>query len=695
MRSRFGLSLVVAAVTSASTLLIPAQAVAAPNAACTFTPPSAGRTEARPSCVAADVSLDRLPAVGESATVTVAIRSQVALDQAALAVRLPDNLKLDARSSGLSATRVVGLSQVADQKFALSTKGRTLTFGVTAVAPGPVNIEADVTDQAAPAADRSAHASATLTVGDRAGTSRQGVSGTESTAVTRSTPAGFAATAAAGQVCGKGSLTYSDAAGAWKPGRNAKVQLVGRTTSSAAAAVYATGLSSATDGSYSLCFTSPVTTMYQVWTVFTADSNLWRVTDNNGSAAYTVATAAKTNVVGGTTLDFGASAPTSTYTRAWHVFDTLTKLWAAHGTSACWTARESSNCTRITLHWQPGSTDGTYFQNGVPVGQRYIALTDADPDSEHTVLHESGHALMDLLYAGWWPESDCPSPHYVHLKSGASCAWTEGFANAVAGYVMGDGKYKWSNGASIDLMSTTPFDSTKAASVTNMENGETVEGRVAGAIIDLWRKVDNGPLTTFADMISYPSTTFKEWFTIDRPAGGLDVSGTTRDLVYTHTIDYRTGGTPTGIVTNGGFENGTTGWTVTGGSVGNWTTRAAQAGSWYAWLGGNGSANTDTVSQKITIPSTAKTATLGYYLRVITWESGTTAYDTLKVQVVDGTTTSTLKTWSNADASSAYGYKTLDLSAYKGKTVTLLFTSVEDSNLETDFLVDTIAVTTT
>ncbi|OLR93171.1 hypothetical protein [Actinokineospora bangkokensis] len=678
---------------SAAALLAPGSATAAPAARCSLTPPAHELSESPASCVAAAVSLDRLPAVGESATVTVTVRSQVDLDRATLAVRLPDTLRLDTRASGLPQPRAVGLSQVAEQQFALSTRGRTITFGVTALAAGPAHIEADVSSAVNPTADRSAHSSATITVGDKPGTSRTGTSETVSRGTTRpGTSAGISAAAAPGQICAKGSFTYADKAGAWKPGRSITARVAGKATSSSAAQYYGTGATAA-DGSYAVCFASN-SALYQVWVEFSTDSALWRVTNNAGTAVYTVSTAAKTNVASGSDATFGSTAPTSTTMRAWHAYDAVNKLWAIHGSSPCWTSLQTTNCRKLTLHWQPGSTDGTYFNNQVPVASRYVALADADPDSEHLVLHESGHGLMDMLYAGWWPTSDCPSPHYLRAKTGVSCAWTEGFANALAGYAMGDGMFFWPNGASINLMTTTPYNPNGPADNTNVEDGDQVECRVAGALIDLWRKVDGGPTPTFANMVANRSSTFKEWFTADRPATGLDVSAATRDLVHTHTIDYRTGTPPTGIVTNGGFESGTTGWTVTGGSVGNWTTYPAQAGSWYAWLGGNGVANTDTVSQDITIPSTATTATLGYYLRVATQESGATPYDYLRVQVVDGGTTTTLKTWSNADATTGYAYRTADLSSLRGRTVTLRFLGTEDSNLQTDFLVDSVSVTT-
>ncbi|WP_412538890.1 hypothetical protein R8Z50_23915 [Longispora sp. K20-0274] len=684
---------------------IAAATTKAPSTTCSLAGPGNHRDESAPGCVAADVALDRLPAVGESATVTVRLRSQVALDSARLSIRLPQSLRLDAAGSGLSAPRTVGLDQAAEQTFALTTRGRTVTVRVTALAAGPAQIQADLTDAAHADQTRSAHGSTVFTVGEKAGGSHQGLVGTDSAAVdaggTRpaangrtaplTTAAPKAPSAAAGQICATGQFTVADKTGTWLAGRNIPVAVLGRTTSSAGQQTYATGLTGATDGRYNVCFTAPVTTMYSVQVMFTTDSSVWRVTDNAGANTYTVTTAARTNVPAGT-VDFGTTSPTSTYMRGWHAFDTLNLLWGirASGTN-CWTARETANCTKITLHWQPGSTDGTYFD---PDG-RYVALEDADPDSEHLVLHESGHHFMDLLYNRWWPVFDCPDPHYLHKRSGPTCAWTEGFANAITGYAKGDGMFYWPDGESVNLMNTTPFDPSRPASRDNIEDGDQVECRVAGSIIDLWRRTDNGPAATFDLMRRYQSSTFREWFNDDRPLTGLDTSATARNLVYTHTIDYRTTTPPGSGIANGGFESGTANWTITGGVVGNWTNYPAQQGSWYAWMGGNGTTNTDTLTQQITVPSGVSSATLNYYLRIVTEETGPTVYDTLKVQVVDGSTTTTLATYSNANPSGGYVARTVNLNNYRGRTVTLKFVSSEDSSLRTDFLLDTVSLSTT
>ncbi|GLZ42214.1 hypothetical protein [Actinokineospora sp. NBRC 105648] len=545
---RYAVTLVTA---GALCVMLDSSSSAAPGAGAACAAQADALAEGLPSCVSAAVALDRLPAVGESATVRVALGAKTRVDGARLTLRLPASLRLETGGTGLSAPRPVGLDQVAEQTFALTTTGRSVSVRVTALAAGPAQIQADV----AGADDKhAAHASTEFTVGATPGTSRSGLGGTSGPAVTR-IPARVAtngkaaplaaqapaAAAAAGQICATGYLSVSDKTGAWIAARNVPVYVQGKTTSAAATVTYQSGLTNYQTGGYSLCFTAPVTQMYSVWVSFSTAGSLWQVTDLAGTSAYTTYTAAKGNVASGATLDFGTIAPPSTQMRGWHAFDTLNLLWyvRASGTN-CWTSRQTSGCTKISLRWQPGSTEGARFNNSVPQAQRYVLLGDADPDSEHLVLHESGHAFMDQLYNGYWPTSDCPSPHYLHARTGPKCAWTEGFANAIAGYTKGDGRYYWADGGTIDLMTTAWFDSSKPAGRTNVENGDQVECRVAGSLIDLWRKVDNGPASTFSSMVAYRSDTFSHWFKTVRPARGLSVTASTRNLVYTHTIDYRT-----------------------------------------------------------------------------------------------------------------------------------------------------------
>lgn len=141
---------------------------------------------------------------------------------------------------------------------------------------------------------------------------------------------------------------------------------------------------------------------------------------------------------------------------------------------------------------------------------------------------------------------------------------------------------------------------------------------------------------------------------------------------------------------NPGFETGTASpWTASSGVVDNSTAEAAHAGSWKAWLDGYGSTHTDTLSQSITIPAGCH-ATLTYWLHIDTAETTTTTqFD--KLTVAAGTTT--VATFSNLNKATGYTQRTADLSAFAGQTVTLKFTAVEDSSLQTSFVIDDTAVT--
>ncbi|RVU22249.1 hydrolase [Streptomyces antnestii] len=152
------------------------------------------------------------------------------------------------------------------------------------------------------------------------------------------------------------------------------------------------------------------------------------------------------------------------------------------------------------------------------------------------------------------------------------------------------------------------------------------------------------------------------------------------------------GGTCTAaqLLGNQGFESGSAPWTASTGVINNDPAEPARTGSYKAWLNGYGAAHTDTLSQSVTIP-TGCAATLGLYLHVDTAETTTTtAYDTLKVQVLDnaGTVLSTLGTYSNLDAGSGYALKTFNLGAYAGQSVTVQLTGTEGSKLQTSFVVD-------
>ncbi|MEU5255391.1 M4 family metallopeptidase [Streptomyces longwoodensis] len=172
-----------------------------------------------------------------------------------------------------------------------------------------------------------------------------------------------------------------------------------------------------------------------------------------------------------------------------------------------------------------------------------------------------------------------------------------------------------------------------------------------------------------------------------------DSTGASGTASFTWTVGTGGGGgtcTSTQLLGNPGFESGNTTWTASSGVITNDTGEAAHGGSYKAWLDGYGSTHTDTLSQSVAIPAGCK-ATLTFYLHIDTAETTTsTAYD--KLTVTAGSTT--LATYSNLNKATGYTLRTLDLSSFAGSTVTLKFTGAEDSSLQTSFVVDDTAVTT-
>ena len=152
---------------------------------------------------------------------------------------------------------------------------------------------------------------------------------------------------------------------------------------------------------------------------------------------------------------------------------------------------------------------------------------------------------------------------------------------------------------------------------------------------------------------------------------------------------------PTGgnVLANPGFESGAASWAGTTGVITTNTGRPARTGSYKAWFGGNGTTSTESLTQTVTIPSSATAANLSYWIRTDTSESGSTAYDTFRVQVVVGGVTTTLRTFTNVGTSSTYTQLSHSLLAYKGTSVTVKFLMNEDSSLQTSFVVDDTAVT--
>jgi len=232
------------------------------------------------------------------------------------------------------------------------------------------------------------------------------------------------------------------------------------------------------------------------------------------------------------------------------------------------------------------------------------------------------------------------------------------------------------------------FSSTTSGLTANFTDAST--DTISGSSITShsWTFGDGGTSTA-----SSPSHTYASAGTYNVTETIGDSTGKTSSVTHSVTVS----GSATQLLTNGGFETSAA-WTLSAGvlcstSNSNCSGETPHSGTGFAWLDGYGSTHTDTVTQNVTLPPGATKATLSFYLHIDTAETGSTAYDTLKVQVVSGGTTTTLATYSNANAASGYVLKTFDLSAYIGKTITLKFVGSEDSSLQTSFVLDDVSLT--
>ena len=161
-------------------------------------------------------------------------------------------------------------------------------------------------------------------------------------------------------------------------------------------------------------------------------------------------------------------------------------------TANCWDLYDTT-CQVLTLRWAQDSTDGTYFTSADDA----VHLQAGDARAPFTVMHEIGHALMNDLYEGaYFSTANC-SQHLINRSSSAGCTWSEGFAEWFPAMVLRDKTFDWPGYAfSEDLEN-------RDQNTPGWDDGATVEGRVAGALIDLSDSAnETGDVVTEGDALA-------------------------------------------------------------------------------------------------------------------------------------------------------------------------------------------------
>ncbi|WP_423058572.1 hypothetical protein [Brevibacterium linens] len=233
------------------------------------------------------------------------------------------------------------------------------------------------------------------------------------------------------------------------------------------------------------------------------------------------------------TADLGNIAVPARMGGAFVISSAASKLYALRATdSPCWTKHQASlnDCHSVVVTWADDvpDEDGGYWDKG---HTGHVILSGTDARSQYVIVHEVGHWWQNELYDGEFPEvTDC-NPHYIDAPSSPSCAWTEGFADAVAGWVLGEPHFVASDGQKTPFV---PEDSTA------WPGGDRTQGNVAASLIDLW-DLDSQDGTWAANvklMSAEVDADFRSHFSNSRSLTGLTTTGEALAIVRKHGIDY-------------------------------------------------------------------------------------------------------------------------------------------------------------
>jgi len=160
---------------------------------------------------------------------------------------------------------------------------------------------------------------------------------------------------------------------------------------------------------------------------------------------------------------------------------------------------------------------------------------------------------------------------------------------------------------------------------------------------------------------------------------------------------------PQQLARNGGFSGTVTEWTLSSNFYANSTFGSCNLTCpGYAYLSEpNGSLSLSnnlygTMRQDISLPASASSISLSFWVSISTQETGSTPADVLSVSLLDsqGNPLTLIQAFSNVNAG-GYRETTFDLTPYKGQTVRLQFVGTTDAQRGTVFRVDDVSIVAT
>jgi photosystem II stability/assembly factor-like uncharacterized protein len=436
---------------------------------------------------------------------------------------------------------------------------------------------------------------------------------------------------------------------------------------------------------------------------------IWEVSMGTVEAVTATVTqpSADQTVASGTTVSFAGSATSTqsgvTFTYGWNFGDggSATGASASH----LFTNTGSSNVARVVTFTATSSGGGSGS------AQRIITVQPA-PSAPAITAQPASQTVAAGATASFSVTATGTAPlSYQWRRNGAAISGATASTYTTPATTVADNGAVFSvvvsNSAgsatsadatlTVTSAPTAPSITTQPASVTVTEPATASFSVAASGTAQLsyqWRR--NGTAIAGATAASYTT-----------PATSTADNGAVFSVVVSNSAGSATSGNATltvnpgnpggELILNGDFENGTTPWAGTTADISAWQNQAAHGGTRCAWLCGNGTTATEQLYQQVTIPASAASATLNFWLHIDSSETTTTTqYDKLRIQVLNssGTLLQTLATFSNLNKASGYSLKSFDLSAYKGQTIRVRFYATEDYSKQTSFVIDDVSLKT-
>ena len=469
-----------------------------------------GSEEGRTSCIQVKTTIANAMQVGQAGEVSVEVLSDSSVTgKAIVSLELPPSFSVVSMPAGFATAKVS--TSKSDGTIGMTLNGNlnlaggntaNLKFSVKPTAAGAGSIRAIVTDPSHQSIG--GEDSVSLTYGTDRASSKFGITipAVIATARPGSTakpvqfkPALKARPAtlppqpvpnlparrahSAGTTCMRGTFVYQDHNGVVHPADNIAVYANDENVGDDYR--LASGVTG-TDGSFNLCFNSSGTGPGELnnadpYIQLKTEVAYWKVVKSDGEP-YLWHTAVTNNATSGT-HDLGTFSTGNANTqRALALYDAINRAyWAIPG---CWD--EVGTCEQKVANWWPDL-------NVWPQASRNrFWMPGPGPDYPFVSLHELGHTIMYDAYQHNWPASTCPNPHYGGLGEDEGCAFSEGWASWFAGHVLQDGQFGgWDAPDGNNLLGSFHSDHRLEDQWwhDNWFWGDTVEGRVAGALWDM------------------------------------------------------------------------------------------------------------------------------------------------------------------------------------------------------------------